>query len=390
MINRFILIVLDSVGIGELPDAKHYGDEGSNTLVNLSNAVGGLSLPNLAKLGLGNLGQIKGVKPVLTPAAAIGKMIEKSVGKDTTTGHWEIAGLVLKKPFPLYPMGFPEEIIRPFKEAIGRDILGNKPVSGTEIIKELGKQHLETGFPIVYTSADSVFQIATHVDIISIEELYRFCEIARKILVGEHAVNRVIARPFGGKVGEFKRINHLRKDYSIAPFRPTILNALTEGGFSVTAIGKINDIFAGSGITTSFHIENNLDGIDKTIKAMRSKSKGLIFTNLIDFDMVYGHRNDIWGYAKALQDFDKRLPEILDALYEGDILILTADHGCDPTTKSTDHSREYVPLIGYGSKVKKGVNLGIRNSFADISATIANIFKLSFITEGKGFEESLF
>jgi len=385
MINRFILIVLDSVGIGELPDAKVYGDEGSNTLVNLANAVGGLSLPNLAKLGLGNIAQIKGVKPVSKSTAAFGKMAEKSVGKDTTTGHWEIAGLILKKPFPMYPKGFPEEIIRPFKEAIGRDILGNKPASGTEIIEELGEQHLETKYPIVYTSADSVFQIAAHIDIIPIEQLYSFCKIARKILVGEQAVNRVIARPFEGKRGELRRVNHLRRDYSIAPFQPTILNVLTEGGFTVTAIGKINDIFAGCGITISIHTENNLDGIDKTIKAIKTKTRGLIFTNLIDFDMVYGHRNDVKGYAKALEEFDKRLPEIVDALREDDILILTADHGCDPTTKSTDHSREYVPLIVYGAKVKNGTNLGIRKTFADIATAIANTFKLPFITDGKGF-----
>jgi phosphopentomutase len=387
MINRFILIILDSVGIGELPDAKNYGDVGSNTLVNLANAVDGLYLPNLAKLGLGNLAWIKGVDPIANPVGVFGKMAERSPAKDTTTGHWEIAGFVLKNPFPLYPDGFPEEIIRPFKDAIGRNILGNKPASGTEIINELGKQHLDTGFPIIYTSADSVFQIATHIDVISIDELYRFCEIARKILVGEHAVSRVIARPFEGKVGDFRRINHLRKDYSIAPFKPTILNLLKEHGFIVTAIGKINDIFAGDGITIAIHTNNNLDGINKTIEAIKTKSNGLIFTNLIDFDLVYGHRNDVKGYAKALEEFDRYLPKIINTLKEDDILILTADHGCDPTTKSTDHSREYVPLIVYGDKVKKGINLGIRKTFADISATIANIFKLPFITEGIGFEE---
>jgi phosphopentomutase len=390
MVNRFILIILDSVGIGELSDAKDYGDVGSNTLVNLANAVNGLYLPNLAKLGLGNLAKIKGVNPVSEPAGAIGKMAEKSPAKDTTTGHWEIAGLVLKKPFPLYPNGFPEEIIKQFKDAIGRNILGNKPASGTEIIKELGKQHLDTGFPIIYTSADSVFQIAAHLEVIPIDELYRFCEIARKILIGKHAVSRVIARPFEGKVGEFKRVNHLRKDYSVAPFQPTILNALTKAGLTVTAIGKINDIFAGSGITSSIHTDNNLDGINKTIEAIKTNSNGLIFTNLIDFDMVYGHRNDVEGYAKALEEFDRYLPKIIAALKQDDILILTADHGCDPTTKSTDHSREYVPLIIYGDKVKKGANLGIRDSFADISATIANTFKLHFKTEGKGFEEKLY
>ncbi|MDI6736439.1 MAG: phosphopentomutase [bacterium] len=386
MINRFILIVLDSVGIGALPDARLYGDEGSNTLVNLARAVGGLSLPNLARLGLGNITSIKGIKPQAEPEAAWGKMAEKSVGKDTTTGHWEIAGLVLDKPFPLYPNGFPEEVIKPFSQAIGRDILGNKSASGTEIIKELCTEHLKTGFPIVYTSADSVFQIAGHIDTIPIEELYRFCKVARKILVGQHDVGRVIARPFAGKQGEFKRINGLRKDYSLPPPCPTILNALSENGFSVIGIGKINDIFAGSGISRSIHTDNNFDGINKTIEAIKAETKGLIFTNLIDFDMVYGHRNDAKGYAKALEEFDNRLVEIIEVLKEEDILILTADHGCDPTTKSTDHSREYVPLIVYGSKVRKGINLGIRKTFADISATISHTFNLNFVTDGNGFE----
>lgn len=389
MINRFVLIVLDSVGIGELPDARLYGDEGSNTLVNLAKAVGRLSLPNLARLGLGNIASIQGIAPQAEPEAAWGKMAEKSMGKDTTTGHWEIAGLIREEPFPLYPEGFPEEVIRPFSQAIGRNILGNKTASGTEIIKELGPEHLKTGFPIVYTSADSVFQIATHLNVIPIEQLYEFCEIARNILVGQHGVGRVIARPFEGREGEFRRINGLRKDYSLSPPRPTILNALSENGFNVIGIGKISDIFAGSGITRSFHTDNNQEGIDKIIEAVKkSRQKGLIFTNLIDFDMVYGHRNDPDGYAGALEEFDGRLAEIIKALAEDDVLILTADHGCDPTTESTDHSREYVPLLVYGKRVKPGYKLGIRKGFTDIAATISRAFNLGLITKGKGFEDA--
>ncbi|MEW5766501.1 MAG: phosphopentomutase [bacterium] len=389
MINRVILIVLDSVGVGELPDAGLYGDEGSNTLVNLAKAVGGLSLPNLTRLGLGDIAPIKGVEPVLEPEAAWGKMAERSVGKDTTTGHWEIAGLIRKEPFPLYPEGFPEEVIKPFSQAIGRGILGNKPASGTEIIKELGPEHLKTGLPIIYTSADSVFQIAAHVNLIPIGQLYEFCEIARQILVGRHGVGRVIARPFEGQAEEFRRINGLRKDYSLRPPHPTILNTLSENGLAVIGIGKISDIFAGSGISRSFHTNNNQEGIDKIIEVVKKfRPRGLIFTNLIDFDMVYGHRNDPDGYARALEEFDRHLTEIIEALAEDDVLILTADHGCDPTTESTDHSREYVPLLVYGKRVKRGYKLGTRKSLADIAATISNIFNLGFVTEGKGFEEA--
>lgn len=389
MINRLVLIVLDSLGIGELPDAKLYGDKGSNTLVNLAKAVGGLSLPNLTKLGLGNIAPIKGIAPQVEPEAAWGKMAERSVGKDTTTGHWEIAGLIREEPFPLYPEGFPEEVVRPFTRAIGRNIMGNKPASGTEIIKELGPEHLKTGFPIVYTSADSVFQIAAHIDVVPIEELYKLCKTARKILAGRHGVGRVIARPFEGKEGEFRRINGLRKDYSLSPPRPTILNALSENGLTVIGIGKISDIFAGSGISRSFHTNNNQEGIDRIIEVIKEfHQQGVIFANLIDFDMVYGHRNDPDGYAWALEEFDKRLGEIIEVLARDDVLILTADHGCDPTTESTDHSREYVPLLIYGKRVKGGYELGTRKTFADIAATISNVFSLRFVTEGQGFDDA--
>lgn len=371
MISKVLLIVLDSVGIGELPDAAKYGDTGSNTLGNVAKTVG-FKLPNLQKLGLGNIAPLKGLDPVDRPLGAFGKMAELSPGKDTTTGHWEIAGLVLDRPFPTYPNGFPEEIIKDFETQIGRKILGNVAASGTEIIQELGEEHIKTGRPIVYTSADSVFQIAAHEEVIPLAELYNMCEIARKILQGEHAVGRVIARPFIGSVGNFQRTAN-RRDFSLEPPGPTMLDMIVEGGRKVIGIGKIRDIFAGKGITSAITTKNNADGVDQTVEAFRSLDSGLVFTNLIDFDSKYGHRNDPVGYAKALEEFDQRLPEILECIKEDDILIITADHGCDPTTPSTDHSREYVPLLIYGAKIKKGLNIGIRKSFADVGATITEL-----------------
>jgi len=375
-VSRVILIVLDSVGIGEMPDSYKYGDNGSNTLVNTARAVGGLELPNLAWLGLGKIAEIPGIPTVPRAAGAFGKMAERSSGKDTTTGHWELAGIILEKPFPLYPAGFPPEIIKAFERSIGRRILGNKAASGTAIIEELGAEHLRTGSPIVYTSADSVFQIAAHEDVIPVDELYRFCNIARDLLVGKHAVGRVIARPFTGKPGSFRRTPR-RHDFSLKPPDKTLLDFLVEKEIMVMAVGKIFDIFAGQGITLSASTRNNMEAVDEVLEFMSSQNKGFIFANLVDFDMLYGHRNDPFGYAQALRYFDNRLPELIENLKPDEILIITADHGCDPTTVSTDHSREYVPLIIYGKQVKADSNLGIRDTFADVAATLAEIFSVS-------------
>ncbi|MBC9784869.1 phosphopentomutase [Heliobacterium chlorum] len=366
--KRVILIVLDSVGIGELPDAGRYGDEGSNTLGNIAQAVGGLKLPHLGRLGLGRITPIEGVSPAASPTGAFGKMAERAPGKDTTTGHWELAGVTLEKPFPTYPEGFPQVVIDAFEQAIGRKCLGNVAASGTEIIERLGSEHMHTGYPIVYTSADSVFQIAAHEEVIPLEELYRYCQIARDILTGDHAVGRVIARPFVGGPGSFTRTTN-RHDYSLKPPGRLIFDVVKEAGQDVAAVGKIYDIYAGQGITKRVTTKSNMEGIDQTLSFMRDVDRGMIVTNLVDFDMLYGHRNDTERYARALEDFDQRLPEIHDALQEGDLLILTADHGCDPTTPSTDHSREYVPVILAGSAVPAGTDLGVRNTFADVGET---------------------
>ncbi|MFZ5633227.1 MAG: phosphopentomutase [Bacillota bacterium] len=383
MINKVVLIVLDSLGIGELPDAWKYGDEGSNTLANCARAVNGISLPNLGALGLGNLGDFQGVGPAANPAGCYGRMSPKSPGKDTTTGHWEIAGIILDRPFPVYPNGFPPEVIGAFEEKTGRQALGNKAASGTEIIKELGEEHIRTGKPIVYTSADSVFQIAAHEEVVPVPELYEMCRIAREILTGDHAVGRVIARPFTGRPGNFKRTER-RHDFSLAPPRPNILTLLSSAGYPVVAVGKINDIFAGAGITRAVYTKNNMEGTDRTVELAGNQERGLVFTNLVEFDMLYGHRNDPAGYAAALEAFDRRLPEITGALGENDILIITADHGCDPTTASTDHSREYVPLLVTGGPVRQGADLGVRDTFADVAATLAETFNLT-ITAGRSF-----
>lgn len=385
--KRAIIIVLDSLGIGEMPDAAKYGDEGSNTLGNITREMKDkpwYMLKNLTSMGLGFIDGIDYIEKVNNPTAAVGRLSEKSKGKDTTTGHWEIAGIVLEKPFPTYPEGFPEEVINAFEKAIGRKCIGNYAASGTEIIEKLGKEHMETGFPIVYTSADSVFQIAAHESIIPVDELYDMCEKARAILTGEHAVGRVIARPFEGEPGSFKRTDR-RKDFSLKPIKKTLLDYTKERGLEVRAVGKIEDIFAGSGITHAVHINGNMDGVDKTIEWIKEDFSGILFTNLVDFDMLYGHRNNVEGYARAIEDFDRRLPEIIGAMKEGDILIITADHGCDPTTGSTDHSREYTPLIIYGKPVKKGVNLHTRESFADIAATAAEYLEVEAQIEGKSF-----
>jgi len=368
--KRVIIIVLDSAGIGELPDAAEYGDEGSNTLGNIAAAVPGFSLPNLEKLGLGNIDGIVGFKAAEEPLGCFGKMAERSVGKDTTTGHWELAGITLRKPFPVYPEGFPGDLVERFEKAIGTKTLGNYPASGTVIIKELGQQHVKTGYPIIYTSADSVFQIAAHEDVIPVQRLYEICRTAREILTGEHAVGRVIARPFTGSDGNYTRTAN-RRDFSLEPPEKTLLDHVKEAGLEVKAVGKIDDIFAGRGITQSIHVKDNMEGVDKTIGFIKERFSGLIFANLVDFDMYYGHRNDPDGYARALEEFDGRVPEIIDAMARQDILFITADHGCDPTTVSTDHSREYVPLLIYGKEIRIGVNLGTRKTFSDLAQTTA-------------------
>ncbi|MEW6687223.1 MAG: phosphopentomutase [Candidatus Edwardsbacteria bacterium] len=387
-IKRVILIILDGVGVGELPDAGVYHDEGTNTLGNLSRKLGGLFLPNLQRFGLGNIIPILGVSPVNNSLASFGKMQELSPGKDSTSGHWEIAGVVLEHPFPTYPNGFPLEVIEPFEKAIGRKIIGNIPASGTKIIKQLGDEHIHTGFPIVYTSADSVFQIACHEEIIPVEELYHYCEIARSQLTGKHGVGRVIARPFVGESGAYLRDSVRRKDYSLPPPEKTILNYLKEKGLPVVGIGKIEDLFASQGLTESIHTKDNLDGLERTLEIMQRVKEGLIFVNLIEFDMLWGHRNDCEGFYYGLQDFDDWLVEVMKRLTFTDILIITADHGCDPTTEGTDHTREYVPLLVYNS-VHSGINLGTRRTFADVGATIAQVFEIREIKNGRSFLEEL-
>ncbi|MBI2470327.1 MAG: phosphopentomutase [Planctomycetes bacterium] len=387
--QRVIIIVLDSVGVGAMPDAHLYGDEGSNTLGNIADILGGLRLPNLESMGLGRIIHIKGVSPSITPSGFYGKMSEVSAGKDTTSGHWEMMGIVTEKPFPTYPHGFPKEIISTFISKIGRSILGNKPASGTEIIQELGKQHIETGYPIVYTSADSVFQIAACEDVIPIPELYKMCEMAREILTGEHAVGRVIARPFILKNGQFIRTDR-RKDFSLAPPSSTVLDHALQKGLDVVGVGKIGDIFAHKGLSEEIHTHDNQDGITQTIKCLKRTFKGILMTNLVDFDMKYGHRNDVKGYADALKTFDNSIPEIIETLGKGDVLFITADHGCDPTTSSTDHSREYVPLLVYGKCLNSPASLGTRQSFADLGATVTEILNLRPLHCGRSFYGNLF
>jgi len=382
--SKVVLIVLDSVGIGAQKDAVEYGDLGADTLGHLFEKVKGVSIPNLINLGLGNIDGVNIPYKSDKPLGAYGKSAEKINAKDTTGGHWEIAGLTLKKPFPVYPNGFPKDVVSALEKAFGRKILGNYAASGTEIIKVLGEEHTKTGYPIVYTSADSVLQIAANEEVIPLEELYGMCKKARQIMTGDHAVGRVIARPFIVKDGKPERTKN-RRDFSLEPPGKTMLDILYENGYEVIGIGKIEDIFAKRGITKSIHTTDNKSGTDTTIEQMKQEGSGLIFTNLVDFDMLYGHRNNACGYANALMDFDKRLPEIMNALNNDDILIITADHGCDPTTSSTDHSREYIPILVYGRKVSPGVNLGIRSTFADISATILEFFNLPTTGEGTSF-----
>lgn len=386
MASRVILIILDSVGIGEAPDAAQFGDVGSNTLGNIAWAVNGLTLPNMERMGLGNISAIQGVRPQLEPAAAYGKMAEVSRGKDTTTGHWELTGIHMHTPFPMYPDGFPPEVMDAYEAQSGRGWLGNYPASGTEIIKELGEEHMRTGKTIVYTSGDSVFQIAAHEEVVPLDELYRICQIARNILQGEHEVSRVIARPFLGEPGSFTRTPN-RHDYSVSPPAPTLLDTIKDAGLMVNAVGKIEDIFNKQGITQAVYTKSNADGVDKTLAAMKESDKpGLIFTNLVDFDAKFGHRNNPDGYAQALVDFDARIPALLAAMAEDDILILTADHGNDPTFPGTDHTREYVPVLIAGEGVKSGVTIGVRSSFADLAATVADLLGVDLPANGESFK----
>ena len=383
-LRAVVLVVLDSVGIGGAPDAAAFGDEGSSTLPHVAEAVGGLRLPNLQGLGLGNIVEIEGVPPVEAPGGAFGALIERSPGKDTTTGHWELAGVVLEQPFPTYPDGFPPEVIQAFEAAIGTRSLGNVAASGTEIIERLGDEHMATGHPIVYTSADSVFQIAAHVDVVPLERLYEMCEKARAIMRGPHEVGRVIARPFAGGPGSFKRTPD-RHDYSVLPPADTVLDEISRAGLEVRGVGKIADIFAGRGVTSSRPTRSNEEGIEALAEEAGEIERGLVFANLVDFDQAFGHRNDPRGYAEALQTFDRALPAIVAALGPRDALVITADHGNDPTTASTDHSRERVPVLVAGEPIAAGTDLGERASFTDVGATIAELLGVPTSTPGKSF-----
>ncbi len=382
-INRVILIVLDSVGIGELPDANLYNDEGSNTLGNIAKLYPDLHIPNLIEMGLGNIDPSNLLKKTNHPTAAYGKANEQSSGKDTTTGHWEICGLILEKPFPTFPDGFPKEFMDRFEAAIGCKTIGNIVGSGTVVINDYGDEHLAKKAPIVYTSADSVFQVAMHEDIFPIDRQYEICQIARDMLKDEYEVGRVIARPFMGTSGNYTRTSR-RKDFSLLP-PDTILDAIENANKEVFSIGKIVDIFAGKGITKYVKTANNEEGIKETIKAIESNPASLIFTNLVDFDMLFGHRRDVPGYAKSLMEFDKYLPEITDKMKDTDLLIITADHGNDPSAPGNDHTREYIPILTYGKSVKQGQNIGIRNTFADISSTIAEALQINYKSPGKSY-----
>ena len=380
--DRVVWIVLDSVGIGEMPDAGKFGDERSDTLGNIARQRP-MRLPNLSRLGLANIRELSGLRPEASPTGAFGKCTLASPGKDTTTGHWEMAGIHMVKPFPVYPHGFPPEVMEEFERRIGRATLGNKAASGTEILEELGEEHMRTGSPIIYTSADSVFQVAAHEEVIPLYELYKICETAREILRGQNEVGRVIARPFLGTRGAFTRTPN-RHDYAVPPPKGMLLDRLKEKGVEVFAVGKIFDVFLGRGIGDYENTKSNADGMEKTLQAMDSLAQGMIFVNLVDFDQLYGHRNDVEGYARALEAVDDWLPSLEARLGPGDLLILTADHGCDPTTASTDHSREYVPLLVYGQRARAGVDLGTRKTLSDIGQTVAENFGTKIVT-GESF-----
>jgi phosphopentomutase len=381
--RRVILLVLDSVGVGALPDAADYGDEGSNTLVNIARAVP-LRIPELQELGLTSIVTLPGIAPASQPAASFGKMAEASPGKDSTTGHWELMGLVLPRAFPVFAHGFPPALIQEFERRIGRATLGNVPASGTAIIDQLGAEHMRTGAPIVYTSADSVFQIAAHEEVVPLEELYRYCRVAYDLAVVELGVGRVIARPFIGGPGQFTRTPR-RRDFSLPPTGETVLDRLHAAGHQVIGIGKIEDLFAGRGITRAVHGETDDENMDVVEESLSTVAQGLIVANLVDFDMKYGHRNDVEGYARNLERFDVRLAALRPQLAPEDLLIITADHGNDPTTPSTDHSREYVPLLVVGPRVLAGRNLGVRGTYADVGQTLAEIFDVGPMPHGSSF-----
>ena len=382
MTRRAIVLVLDGVGIGEAPDAARYGDVGSNTLGNLARAVGGLRLPNLQRAGLGNIAPLEGVPPAAKPGAAFGHLVPASAGKDSTAGHWEIAGVHIDKPFPTYPNGFPAGVLDEFSRRTGRGVLANSSASGTAVIAEYGERHQRTGAWIVYTSADSVFQIAAHEETVPLAELYRACEIAREILIAPHDVSRVIARPFAGKPGNYARTSH-RKDFSIAPPGETLLDALATARIARAGVGKVDDLFAGRAITAE-HAADNAEGIARMLRWVEGANDGFLFANLVDFDQLYGHRNDTSGFHDALRHFDAALPELLGALKEDDVLFITADHGNDPTTPSTDHARECVPLLAFGHRIRP-VAIGRRETFSDLGATVAEWFGITFRGRGRSF-----
>ena len=385
---RIIVIILDGVGAGELPDARLYGDEGSNTLGNTALAMRGLSLPALERLGLGRIIPLAGVAPVSNPEAGFGRMAERSPGKDSISGHWELMGLVLEHPFPTYPHGFPDALVREFEEAIGRRVLGNMPYSGTEILKLLGDEHVATGKPILYTSADSVFQIAAHEDVIPVETLYEYCGMARKMLRGEHGVARVIARPFIGASGNYKRTAR-RKDFSMPPSGDTIPDILERTGHEVLAVGKVADLFAHRGFTGEMRTASNDECMEILSAVLDDMEEGMILANLVDFDTQWGHRNDVKAFARGLADFDAWLPSFIEKLTRQDVLFITADHGCDPTTPSTDHSREHVPVLAFGRGLKAGVDLGLRQSFADLGASIADFVGVEGTGTGASFAKEM-
>lgn len=383
-LKRAMLVVLDGVGGGENPDAAAYGDAGASSLEHCAQAVGGLSLPNLGRIGIGNITPILGTPPVEHVLGAYGRMSEMGAGKDSTTGHWEMTGVVLQKPLPTYPHGFPLDLIAAYEQAIGRKVIGNKPASGTEIIKELGEEHLRTGFPIVYTSADSVFQVAAHQDVIPLEELYHICHIARDMLTGDNAVGRVIARPFIGTPGHFTRTEH-RRDFSLAPTGTTLLDLLKAGGKDVIGIGKIEDLFAGRGLTQRDHTETNREGMAASLHWLERDFHGLLFVNLVEFDMLWGHRRDSQGYAQALRDVDAWFGQVMQVMQPGDAIFFTGDHGVDPTYRGTDHTREHVPMLAYGAPVRPNVNVGVRATFADLGQTLAEAFHVGRLAAGTSF-----
>lgn len=388
--SKVIMIITDSLGVGAMPDAASYGDVGADTFGHILEKSGSLNIPNLLKLGFGNIeGVAEGKLAVEAPLGCYGKMAELSKGKDTTTGHWEIAGIKTDIPFKTYPNGFPKEFIDAFCEKIGTECLGNYPASGTAIIEELGPEHEATGKPIVYTSADSVFQIAVNTAVVPLERLYEICKIAREMLVGDWACGRVIARPYVIKDGQRERTSD-RRDYAVTPPEDTILDYISAAGYEVYGVGKIGDIFNKKGLTTDIHTVSNMDGVDKTIEAIKMDFDGFLFTNLVDFDSKYGHRRDPIGYGKCIEEFDARLPEILEAMGEDDVMIITADHGNDPIEEGTDHTREYVPVLAYGKKCKGGVNLGTRETFADAGATVADILGVKLPSIGKSFKGEIF